>query len=96
MRLSRTCYDKSHRCPGWAGGGWKSARVDRCEGGYVTAHRPWTSGLDEDYPGHPGKHRWSFGHCNKCDVVTWPVALSWLDPTWIKWAIWDRPRPYRT
>lgn len=40
MRLSRPCYDKAHRCPGWAGGGWKSARRDRCPGGYVTTTTP--------------------------------------------------------
>lgn len=87
MRLSRTCYDKAHRCPGWAGGGTKSAQTDKYHcNGYVTARRPWTGG-DEDYPGHPSEHSWSFGHCNQCDVVTWPVVTRLLDPGWWRWRL---------
>lgn len=36
MRLSRPCYDKSHRCPGWAGGGGKYAKVKKCKHGRIT------------------------------------------------------------
>ena len=36
MRISRPCYDKRHRCPGWAGGGMLFAKVTRCNGGYIT------------------------------------------------------------
>jgi hypothetical protein len=87
MRLSRPCYDKAHRCPGWAGGGWRLARMERCYGGYVTARRPWLTGLDEDYPGHPGEHRWHFGHCNRCDVNTWPYVTRWLDLGYLSWRV---------
>lgn len=44
MRLSRPCYDKPHRCPGWAGGGMKYAKTERCHGGHVTARSPWWFG----------------------------------------------------
>lgn len=74
MRLSRTCYDKAHRCPGWAGGGWRFAKVRRCEGGYTDV---W------DYDGLI--RQWRFASCNKCDVVTWPLVTRWLDPTWLWW-----------
>jgi hypothetical protein len=89
MRLSRPNYDKPHRCPGWSGGGWTGATGDRCEGGSIR------TALANDQPqraGYPGEHRWRFGHCTTCDIVTWPVVIRWLDPTWLKWAWWDRPR----
>lgn len=54
----------------------------------MTARRPWTTGRDEDYPGHPREMSWRFGHCNKCDVVTWPVAWCNLaDPSLWWWEI---------
>jgi hypothetical protein len=85
VRLSRPDYDKEHRCPGGiSGGGWKFSKVEHCVGGYVTVRV-----MDEGYPGHPGKYRWHFGHCNRCDTVTWPVALCHLvDPTWWRFAVW--------
>ncbi len=101
MRLSRPDYDKPHRCPGWSGPGWNlagagwwkvSARTDRCDDGSI---RTLTR---NDHPGrfgYPGEHRWRFGRCNKCDIVTWPVVTRWLDPTWLKWAWWERPRMRR-
>ena len=92
MRFSRPCYDKPHRCPGWAGGGTRSARVDRCENGSVTTlpkihetHGYYTVGE------HPANNWWMFGRCiggvidaegnrsEPCGVVTWPYALRWLD-----------------
>lgn len=83
MRLSRPCYDKPHRCPGWAGGGIHRAKVDRCYNGSIRTRVPY-----EGYPGefhYPGSKKWRFGHCNKCDIVTWPVVTRWLDPGWWKW-----------
>ncbi len=84
-RLSRPCYDKPHRCPGWAGGGWKYARRDLCHGGSIR-----TRGMDigyEDgrpvvYGEYPGEDVWRFGHCTDCNVRTWPFALRRLDPTY--------------
>ena len=71
MRLSRPCYDKPHRCPGWAGGGWKFGKVDRCRNGSIR-----TSTGE-----YPGVRRWRFGRCTKCDVVTWPYHIRLLDPS---------------
>lgn len=83
MRLSRCCYDKHHRCPGWAGGGTTGAKVELCQSGSIRVNK-----LDESgYPGHPGAFPWRFGHCTKCDVVTWPVVTRWLDPGWWRWEI---------
>ena len=89
MRLSRPCYDKPHRCPGWAGGGTRSAKVSRCENGSVRTRVP-----EPSYPSelkYPGSARWRFGHCvgnlhtgsEPCGIVTWPYALRWLDPRYV-------------
>lgn len=90
MRLSRSCYDKWHRCPGWAGGGWHYPKgPDRCEGGYLQID--WEARFV----------RWRFWKCNKCDVVIWPWHTRWLDPTWVMWWVptqikdlWEDPRFY--
>lgn len=69
MRLSRPCYDKPWRCPGWAGGGMKYAKVDHCDNGRMLGWR--------------GDLRWPhlrFHRCDTCNVVTWPSALRWLSP----------------
>lgn len=68
MRLSRPCYDKPWRCPGWAGGGMRYAKRDRCEGGRMLG---WNHG-EQRWP-----HLW-FHRCNTCDVVTLPFALRWV------------------
>lgn len=81
VRLSRPCYDKPHRCPGWAGGGWKGARVKLCpeiwdgdirlRSGYVTV----------DYEQKWWK--WRFHSCLSCHVVTLPYAIHWA--SWRTW-----------
>ena len=74
MRLSRPCYDKMHRCPGWAGGGNRYARVQRCtDGRLVGAHD------DTLYT----KCLWwlRFNRCTACDVLVLPYAVRFLDPT---------------
>lgn len=71
-RLSRPCYDKPWRCPGWAGGGMRYARRDRCNDGRMT--------------GWDGEQRcpaWRFHRCTTCDVITWPYVTRWLDWWWI-------------
>lgn len=89
-RLSRPCYDKPHRCPGWAGGGLKFPKgEDRCENGSIRTRVPM-----KGFPGefeYPATARWHFGHCTKCDVVTWPWITRKIDPTW--WL--DRVRTWR-
>ena len=82
MRISRPCYDKPHRCPRWAGGGWRSAKAGRCEGGYVRT-RPARDGQD-----HPGANRWRWGRCGKCGVRTVPWELRFLDPAWYRIYLW--------
>ena len=87
-RLSRPCYDKAHRCPGWAGGGMKYAKTTRCADGRieVAVVEPPVSvdGVSYGEPslGHPGTHPWRPGRCNTCNVITIPFALRRLDPTW--------------
>jgi hypothetical protein len=87
MRLSRPCYDKAHRCPGENGGGIHYAKVYRCSGGRITVRRAPMSGVEiiEEAEGwfnpHPAAHPLRFGHCDKCDVVTWPYAIRYVDPT---------------
>ena len=74
MRLSRPCYDKPHRCPGWVGGGMRYPKVDRCDGGRVM--------IRGDRDRSPGTEPWRFGRCDRCGVVTWPYITRWLDPSW--------------
>lgn len=70
MRISRPCYDKYHRCPGWAGGGMKYAKVERCAGGYVQ--------VDYERP----LWKWRIHRCNKCGVYVLPFMVGHFAPTW--------------
>ena len=82
MRLSRPCYDKPHRCPGWAGGGPKVAKAYLCNNGSIRTRVPMT-----DCPGefeYPASRPFRFGHCTKCDTVTWPWITRKLSIFW--WA----------
>jgi hypothetical protein len=84
MRLSRPCYNKAHRCPGWAGGGWKTAKIDRCENGSIRTRGmriAYEDGRRVVYGEHPREGGWRFGHCTDCDVVTWPYWIRFIDPT---------------
>lgn len=79
--FSRHCYDKPHRCPGWAGGGWRYPKVDRCENGRLRIANeehadPWMS------------FRWH--RCSSCDVIAIPEVVRWLDPTWWTWWLGSR------
>lgn len=72
-RLSRPCYDKPWRCPGWAGGGSKLAYVQRCPGGSTTL-------IDAE------GWRWKWGfQRHDCGVIVLPLMTRWLDPTWWLW-----------
>lgn len=83
FRLSRPCYDKLHRCPGWAGGGMLYPRGEsRCNGGHLNLLN--ASGTD-----HKRLLGWRFLRCDTCNVVTWPQVVRWLDWRW--WRSW-RPR----
>lgn len=80
MRLSRHCYDKAHRCPGWAGGGWKFPKggESRCNNGYIQI----------DYSSRWTRN-WRFHRCTVCDVVCWPIVLQNLDPAyWRHWHLY--------
>lgn len=72
MRLSRPCYDKFHRCPGWAGGGFKYPKVDKCTNGYIKYGKDYTYRI------------WEFGHCSKCDVIVFPNHIRYIDATFYK------------
>lgn len=83
MRLSRPCYDKPHRCPGWAGGGMRYPKVDRCDGGRITVAPSLSEVLaaEETWDGHPIANPRRLGRCTECDVVTIPWAWTYLDPS---------------
>lgn len=70
--ISRPCYDKPRRCPGWAGGGWWGARHSYCrDGGYLP--------IDYDDPWW----QWKTHTCPKCGVVVLPYKVRLLSPrTW--------------
>lgn len=79
LRISRPCYDKYHRCPGWAGGGMRHAKVQACDGGYIT------------YPQEGDKlartWKWRFNRCPKCRVLVLPYMVRWLDWRWYQWKV---------
>lgn len=72
INISRPCYDKYHRCPGWAGGGMKSGKETQCDGGYVTMHY---------------KRGWEFmpHRCAKCHVIVLPFYIRYLDPSYARY-----------
>lgn len=74
--ISRPCYDKPRRCPGWAGGGWKHAEYVLCyeregQSGYVSIdfENPWW--------------RWKTHKCTSCGVVVLPYVIIWT--SWRTW-----------
>jgi hypothetical protein len=77
LRIRRACYDKPHRCPGWAGGGFKYAKTKVCENGYI----PYSDSKFD---------RWSFKRCTTCGTVRLPIVGRWVDPTWL--AYWVKSR----
>ena len=81
-RVSRPCYDKFHRCPGWAGGGMRFARVETCRDGYVRLY-------DED--GMLPLWKWRLAVCDNpdCTVLVLPYLVRWVDPAWLKYVIKD-------
>lgn len=93
-KLSRPCYDKPNRCPGWAGGAMKFAKVDRCPSGYITFGMSYDeySDLEMDFDGaemlrYP--RPFAFGQCNRCDVIVLPFWTRKLSVFhWIRRAQW--------
>lgn len=74
-RLSRPCYDKFHRCPGWAGGGDTYARVRRCKDGRIQVDyddRWWA---------------WKFWPCDTCNVLVLPYHSRKLSVPWLWWEL---------
>jgi hypothetical protein len=78
FRISRPCYDKPHRCPGWAGGGVRYARFRRCDSGYI-------SHLTGDEHRMQRLWQWRVYRCPKCRVWVLPYMTRWLDPGWWGW-----------
>lgn len=79
LNVSRPCYDKFSRCPGWAGGGIRYPRVDQCDNGRIM--------VDYEDP----HWRWRWQRCDKCNVLVLPYMTRWLDPGWWKWRLRAMP-----
>jgi hypothetical protein len=77
--ISRPCYDKFHRCPGWAGGGMKCAKVTRCEGGHIK----WPKGK---------LWRFKTTRCDKCNIIVLPYHIRWVDWGYLKYVPEDIKR----
>lgn len=95
MRISRPCYDKMHRCPGWAGEGTRYARVDRCDDGRLVGGRDGSLWAGRWW-------RWRVNRCDTCDVVVLPYVVRYVD--WRYWwsfkitssyQLWQLRRRYR-
>ena len=87
-RISRPCYDKCARCPGWAGGGTGYAKVTHCEStslGYDNIHKLrvchkcgtlvlpyWVRKLD------PTWWQFQFYMFRKYTVKSWLIDRGWL------------------
>jgi hypothetical protein len=82
FRVSRPCYDKMHRCPGWAGGGTRYAKVRRCDNGYINYY---TTTRDSNQVKRLWK--WRLNRCPKCRVIVLPYLVRWLDYGWWRWKI---------
>lgn len=86
MRISRPCYDKYWRCPGWAGGGWKFAKVNRCPTGASLARViDWEK-----------RWMWHWQQCPECKVWVMPYVFTNFAPSKIWWRMkwWVRDRIY--
>lgn len=86
-RLSRQCYDKFWRCPGWVGGGFRASKRHRCNGGGLLVPGSWnkehTAALPDDR-----WWKWRWYRCRKdCGVIALPYVTRWLDPTWLRWKV---------
>ncbi len=92
-RLSRQCYDKFWRCPGWAGGGFRAARWQRCTGGSLLMPGIRTvANVRGDAPGEfvPDDPwwKWRLHACNReCGVLALPYVTRWADPSWLWWRL---------
>lgn len=105
MYLRRHCYDKPHRCPGRAGGGWRYPYLTERPGWWDDEHDgPWERDTrTRRTHWWQRKHRCDTGHlyalaypdpwrlwrwhrCNECDVLTLPIVVRYLDPSWYRHA----------
>lgn len=75
MRISRPCYDKMHRCPGWAGGGMQYALEYHCNNGHL--YDPKRENIYEGF-----WWQWRFNRCDSCDVLVLPYVVRFLDWRW--------------
>lgn len=84
FRLSRPCYDKFRRCPGWAGGGNRHARTVRCDGGMLDVSTPAGTVIRAV--------RWRFLRCHRCGTVVAPSVIRHIDPTNLPYTLrrWGR------
>jgi hypothetical protein len=88
MRLSRGCYDKFHRCPGWAGGGLKYAKEDRCLHGGLMLSK------SQGDPKYKRLWKFRFMRCDTCDVIVLPYYSKYLSVFWL-WTIFKSRREWR-
>lgn len=75
-KISRPCYDKYRRCPGWAGGGWKHAKYRLCHGDFGDGGY-----LSVDYEDRWWK--WKTHKCPTCGVVVLPYITH--RTSWRSW-----------
>ena len=86
FRVSRPCYDKFRRCPGWAGGGARYAKVRRCDNGYIRYY---------DDNGTQRLWMWRLHRCPKCGVIVLPYLVRWGDWRWWRWRLSARLADWR-
>lgn len=70
MRISRPCYDKFWRCPGWAGAGWTFPQRDTCANGSGAEVINW-----DRLP------YWQMWRCPDCGMRVLPAVIRNIDPS---------------
>jgi hypothetical protein len=79
LRIRRACYDKPHRCPGWAGGGFRYANTAVCDSGSI----PYSDSKFD---------HWLVKRCATCGTVRLPIVTRWLDPSFVSYILRARIR----
>lgn len=93
MRISRPCYDKWWRCPGWAGPGFRYPKHEgRCDNGNIGHTCPaWVEGRPRW-----ASWAWHFHRCPVCRVIVLPYVVRYVDWTWWRFRVvswWRYKRP---
>lgn len=88
--MRRQCYNKYWRCPGWSGGGFRTPRRDRCDGGSLLVPGICKNGVEVPWDRW---WKWKTYRCREdCGVIALPYVTRYIDPTWWAWRVRQKIR----